>query len=68
MKRIKYPCHLKTQQGDVKKHIHSLYEKIKYSRNKCDHQATQQGNLKIRIQSIHVEVAYHKDMLDMSFC
>ena len=46
----------------------SLYtgqqSQIKYSCNKCDHQASTQGNLKIHIQSLHEKIQYSCNQCD----
>ena len=47
-----------TTQSDLKRHIESVHEKVKYPCNQCEKQFTQQGNLRKHIESVHEKVKH----------
>ena len=52
-------CNYKaTSNGNLKRHIESVHEKVKYSCDQCDYKATTQGLLKRHIVSVHMNVDY----------
>ena len=46
------------QVGDVKKHIQSVHEKVRYPCDECGKQFTVQASLKKHLQSVHEGVKY----------
>ena len=48
-----------TQQSNLRTHIKSVHEGVKYACNLCDYQAKIQTNLTVHIQSIHEGVKYN---------
>ena len=49
------------QKGDLKKHIMSVHENVKYPCDQCAFKAAEKGYLKRHKMSVHVKVKYHCD-------
>ena len=45
--------------GNLKIHIDSVYEQIKYPCNQCEYKATEKGHLQTHIESVNERVKYH---------
>ena len=50
-----------TQKYDLKKHIMSVHENVKYPCDECAFKAAEKGYLKRHKMSVHVKVKYHCD-------
>jgi uncharacterized Zn-finger protein len=61
-------CHKKfIYKGDIKIHIQSVHDKIKYPCDLCNKEFTQKNNLNTHIQSVHNGLRYLCDLCDKKF-
>ena len=53
--------------GQLRCHIQSIHEGVRYDCNQCEYQATTQSNLKVHIKSLHEGAEYACDQCDKKY-